>query len=105
MKKLFYIVSCLLMLSSSPVLAQSEPEMAVVRIDIGARRVIITRGEGKSEVSTITVRMGAEKSAVDVNEVYYATIKKLQQGGYELKERLNSGEASTTLLFIKAPKP
>lgn len=105
MKKLFYIMGCLLVLSSSPVLAQSNPEIAVVRIDIGARRVVITRGEGKSEVTSFTVRLGMEKSAADVNDVYYTTIKRLQQEGYVLQQRLDASETSTTLLFVKAPKP
>ncbi|GAB2779873.1 hypothetical protein HNQ93_001433 [Hymenobacter luteus] len=105
MRKLLYIVGCLLLLSSSPVLAQGEPEMAVVRIDLPARRIVITRGERKSEVTEFSLRMGAEKSAIDVNELYYTTLKKLQQEGYVLKERLDANPGINTYLFVKAPKP
>ncbi|WP_045689423.1 hypothetical protein [Hymenobacter sp. AT01-02] len=105
MKKLFFMMGCLLVLGSSPVWAQGEPEMAVVRIDFGARKVVITRGEGKSEVTDFSIRMGLEKSALDATELYYATFKKLQQEGYELKERLTASESAPTFLFVKAPKP
>ncbi|RPD45828.1 hypothetical protein DNI29_16900 [Hymenobacter sediminis] len=106
MKKLSYVVGFLLLLSSSPVLAQGEPEIAVVRIDVYAAKVIITRGEGKSEVTDLSLsNFAVEKRAVQVNEVYYATLKKLQQEGYVLKERLNASESASTLLFVKAPKP
>jgi hypothetical protein len=101
MKKLFYMLGCLLVLSSSPVLAQTEPEIAVVRIDFSNRQVIITRGEGKSEVTDFTLSMGLKKRSIEGNELYYRTIKRLQQEGYTLQQRLDD---STTLLFIKAPK-
>lgn len=104
MKKLVYVVGCLLVLSSSPAWAQTEPEMAIVRIDFASRRVVITREEGKSEVKAFSLRMGLEKTPVDVNEVYYSTIRKLTQEGYELKERLDSSESATTLLFVRKPK-
>lgn len=105
MKKLFCVVGCLIMLGSVPVFAQTGPEMAIVRIDLGSRRVIITREEGKSEVTSFSLRMGLEKTPVDVTEVYYTTIKKMLQEGYELKERLDASETASTLLFVKAPKP
>lgn len=105
MKKLFFLLSCLLVLGSIPTLAQGEPDMAIVQIDFNTRKVVITRAEGKSEVTDFSLRQGFEKRVVDSNELYYATIKRLQQEGYTLKEVLNSGGSSSVFLFVKTPKP
>ncbi|SMC00703.1 hypothetical protein SAMN00120144_3083 [Hymenobacter roseosalivarius DSM 11622] len=105
MKKLFFLVSCLLVLGSSPAWAWAETDIVVVRVDLGLRRIIITRGENQSELMKIDVRGFPEKTAVHLNEAYYSLIKKLGQEGYVVQQRLADGEGSTTLLFVKATAP
>jgi hypothetical protein len=51
------------------------------------------------------VRFGVDKGAVDINEAYYRLVKKLGQEGYVLQQRLDGGDSSSTLLFVKARKP
>jgi hypothetical protein len=105
MKKLLFLLGCLLVLGNLPAWAQAETDIVVVRIDIGLRRMILTRGEGQSEVMPFNVRFGVDKGAVDINEAYYRLVKKLGQEGYVMQQRLDGGDSSSTLLFVKAPKP
>jgi hypothetical protein len=105
MKKLFFLLGCLLVLSSSPAWAQAETDIVVVRIDIPQRRMIITRGEKQSEVVMLDLEFGVNKTPVSINEAYYRLVKKLAQEGYVVQQRLEGGEESSILLFVKAPKP
>ncbi|GAB3244807.1 hypothetical protein GCM10027346_42800 [Hymenobacter seoulensis] len=105
MKKLFYVLGFLLLCSTCPVLAQTEPDIVVVHINTAARKVAITRGEGKTEITEFRTRFGSDKYLSDVNEAYYTTIKKLLGEGYVLQERLDSVPTASTLLFVRAPKP
>jgi hypothetical protein len=106
MKRLVFLWGCLLGLVSSPVLAQTVPDMIVVRIVTPVHRIVITRGEGRSEVLKMDVHRNIEKGLIDINEAYYRLLKQLAQEGYVLQQQLGGGESSSTLLFVKsAPKP
>ncbi len=107
MQKLFYVVGCLLVLSSSPVLAQTtDPDVVVVRVSeqIGASRMIITRGEGKS--TTIDLPFGySSKTMTESSETYYRVVTGLYKEGYTLTGVLKTGDIYTTILFTRIPKP
>jgi hypothetical protein len=104
MKRLVFILSCLLVLGSSPAWAQAETDIVVVRMDFALRRMIITRGESQSEVVKLDLDFGVNKGPVSVNETYYRLVKKLAQEGYVFQQRLDGSVEAPTLLFVKAPQ-
>ena len=108
MKKLFFVVGCLLVLGSSPVFAQQEPDIVIVRIyDLrySSGQIVITRGEGKSEIVPLENGV-SDKKVIKASETYHRVIKQLYQEGYVMQGIVKNGEgySYTTVLFVKAPK-
>jgi hypothetical protein len=103
MKKLLYIVGCLLVLSTSPVLAQGkEPSVVVVRTfetDLGKPQIFIVRETGTQEIKVKT-------------EEYLTTYRKviadLYGQWYTLQssvEARSEGPYRGTMIFVKPAKP
>jgi hypothetical protein len=109
MKKLFFLVSCLLVLGSSPAWAQAGSPVVVVRIveTVGKVRIAIARGDSKPEL----VEFDGGFTGKDANQVavnYQQVMAKLYAEGYVLQGTISGvGDAniSRSLLFVKAPKP
>ncbi|GAA4498486.1 hypothetical protein GCM10023172_15590 [Hymenobacter ginsengisoli] len=105
MKKLLILSACLLALASSPVAAQtSGPEVTTVSIYNGLdMQIVITRGEGKSEVIVVSYKESRKNPTVR-EEACQKVFAKLYQEGYTLKGTYGGGYNShieNTLLFIK----
>lgn len=104
MKKLILLCACLLALAAPLRAAVGPPEIVVVRIrDTGGDlTVLITRGEGKSELLTFKGGV-SDKGIRQSAEGYYTFLNKLYQEGYSLKGTFVNGQFSafTTLLFVK----
>ncbi|WP_044002149.1 hypothetical protein [Hymenobacter swuensis] len=109
MKKLFYAMNCLLMLSSSPSWAVGEdPSVIIVRSleRNGANsRLIIYRS--KDRVEEIEYQSGLnDKGIRSTAAAYQQVVMKLMGEGYVLQTMTHSDlEASSTFIFVKAPKP
>ncbi|SNC66221.1 hypothetical protein SAMN06265337_1538 [Hymenobacter gelipurpurascens] len=109
MKKLFYIVGCLVVLSSSPVLAVAEdPAVVVVRIYESRVTVEVTVVRGTGQPEFYKFGSGSrQKDLVAAATGYQEVIAKLYAQGYILQESLEGiqGESSNlhTLIFVKAP--
>ena len=83
------------------------PDIVVVRVwDNSAYvRFVITRGEGKSEVLEFENGYSA-KNLTASGVGYFKVYHQLYQEGYVLQSTVSSGGGfSSTLLFVKAPKP
>jgi hypothetical protein len=111
MKKLVYVMGCLLVLSSSSVLAQQVPEVVTVAIENHGWQglVLITaRGEAsaQSEEITFKARDDYKKRAT---EEYQRLVSSYYQRGFVLQGilpgRPDDTYPTSTLLFVKAPKP
>lgn len=109
MKKLSYILGCLLVLSSSPAFALAdEPAVVVVRIYESRATVEMTlvRGTGQPEFYRFASG-NAKKDLVATATGYQEVISKLYAQGYMLQQGLEGvqGENSNlhTLIFVKAP--
>jgi len=87
MKKLFFLGACLVALASSPAVAQTgSPDLVLVRFSYTGTsnlRIIVTRAEGKSEVS-VTKSSGTEKGEVAASEAMHNVLRQLYQEGYAL---------------------
>ena len=107
MKKLILLGACLVALASQPVNAQtSGPEVAVVRITEGVRRVnvSITHPDGKSE--QLDFENGAFGDRLDKSgQGDQKLFAKLYQQGYRLQSTFSAeattSDVRTTLVFVK----
>lgn len=103
MKKLFYIMSCLLVLSSSPVIALAdEPSVVLVRtFERGVKPTItIVRETGEPEL--------IKARSQDYLVTYRKVIADLYAQGYVLQGTLSVGEGGAhgdMLVFAKLAKP
>lgn len=109
MKKLLFTTNLLLLLGSSPVYAQQEPEIITLRIfdpRVGNGQIVVTRGEGKSEILPLENGV-SDKKVIRASETCHRLLKQLYQGGYVMQGIVKNGEdySYTTVLFVKAPKP
>jgi hypothetical protein len=106
MKKLFLLVACLIVLIAPLRAAGTPPEIIVVRIfeNSGEATVIITRGEGKSEVKKFDIGFSDNKQIAG-SEAYYKLLTGLYQEGFALQTTFttqsNSSSSAVTLLFTK----
>ncbi|TGD82501.1 hypothetical protein [Hymenobacter wooponensis] len=109
MKKLFYMLGCLLVLSSSPVLAVSEdPSVVVVRIYESRATVEVTVVRGTGQPEFYKFDSGIRQKDLTAAAIgYQELIAKLYAQGYILQQGLEGiqGENSNlhTLIFVKAP--
>jgi hypothetical protein len=116
MKKLFYIVGCLLMLGSSPVMAAADdPAVVVVRVyeTSSTVRLVIARGTDAPEV--VDFVGGRSDKAMKAAAIQYQRyIAKFYEQGYALqgqvdgyhdKDTFDDVAVLSTLIFVKAAKP
>jgi hypothetical protein len=107
MKKLFFLIMCLVALASSPVRAQvAGAQVAIVRITEypGTVYVSMTKAEGKSEQWKFD--SGSTGKRLDDSGLgYYKLLADLYQQGYRLQSTFSSGVAvdvgRTTLVLVK----
>ncbi|AII53829.1 hypothetical protein [Hymenobacter sp. APR13] len=108
MKKRFYLLGCLLLLGSAPVLAQTTgAEVVVIRTyeaAAGSARIVVSRGKQQSTILDVATGVN-DKNLVSAAETYQQLITSLYQEGYVLQGTLNTAAYLNTLIFIKAPKP
>jgi hypothetical protein len=104
MKKLIFFAACLVALTSQPVLAQTGgPEVVVVRVLDGNPRdlrILVSYGEGKTEVTTVKSTMGKDGQEA-INETYQKVLQKLYQAGYTLKSSFSAGPYAPGFVFVK----
>jgi hypothetical protein len=112
MKKLFFMVSCLVVLGSSLVSAQALKEPAVITVNVheyGVRLYITTANGG--EVAEPQMLMAGKKQSFAqlVAQEYQKLLNDYAQRGYVLQGiipgKQSGDESSSTLLFVKFPKP
>lgn len=111
MKNILLLCACLLALAT-PLRAAVVPpaDIVVVRIyeDVGLVKVIITRGEGKSEKIELAGAVD-DKRHIQSNEGCYRIFQQLYQEGYILQSTIPLAvpgdiyNSFVTLLFVKAP--
>jgi hypothetical protein len=106
MKKLVFLIVCLLTLGLHPIASDAaNPDIVVVRIHESETmvRVVISHGEGKDEV--VEFPTGAlEKRLTASANGYHKMLSKLYQEGYSLKSTFSASGinvTSTTLIFAK----
>ncbi|TGE04776.1 hypothetical protein [Hymenobacter fodinae] len=112
MKKLFYMVGCLLVLSSSPVMAVvGDPAVVVVRVSehAGGISIAISKGAGPAEMARFD-NGDNDKYLTRAADGYQKVIANLYAQGYVLQSTVQgyqdpSIKSYSTLIFIKAPKP
>ena len=110
MKKLFYVLGCLLILSSSPVLAIAEdPAIVVVRVYEGSY-LEITIARGTETPEYLKFDAGYSKKAMAATaRGYQDVVSKLYAQGYVLQQSIegprNMNSSSSTLIFVKSPRP
>lgn len=100
MKKLIFLAACLVALIFSPVMAQTSGAAVVVvqtyYIGLGALRIAITRGEGKTEQREVKSKGNDQVEAVQ------KVIADLYQQGYSLKGTYGPGNGSqSNFIFVK----
>ena len=88
MKKLLILEACLLAFASSPAVAQTGgPDLVLVRFSHalgGKLLVVITRGEGKSEVLYFARNNGTDKGEMVTSDAIYKVLHQFYQEGYAL---------------------
>jgi hypothetical protein len=105
MKKLCYVLSCLLLLGSCPVLAQGNPPSAIV----------VRTSEAGNKLYILTARGGEKAERQELKFANYEQVlAKYQQliasyldQGYVLQTMtsLNQSYPTTMFVFVKAPQP
>ena len=110
MKKLFFLLSCLLVLSSTPVLAVDPPFIIVRVYESGSLiRLVIERGTEKAE--EIEFEGGySHKEQLTAAKGYFTALAKFYQQGYVIQQVVpgassGGGSGTSTLIFVKALKP
>lgn len=114
MRKLVFLIGCLLVLATCPAWAQAEPQVIVVRTveTVTKVRLIIARGSGEPEVMEFE-NGSLDKRAIPAAVGYQRVIATLYAQGYVLQSTVGgSGKGGmdntatySTLIFVKAPKP
>jgi hypothetical protein len=110
MKKLFVVMSCLVVLGGSPVWARvEEPAVVTVRVqELGVHLYITTaRGDGVTQTQEFKTAKGQSIAQLTALE-YQKLVATYYQQGYVLQgiipgnQDINIG--TSTLLFVKASK-
>jgi len=102
MKKLFCLGAYLLASASSPVMAQTGgPDVVVVRTtdSAGYLRIVVTHGEGKSEVLELP-RKDLKESPTGQEEALQKVFAKLYQEGYQLRGTGGGGGGSYYIIGL-----
>lgn len=108
MKKLFFVIGCLLVLRVSPVLAQEAPAVVTAQLGQDNGRLSVSVATGSAPVQT-------RKFAPAKNQTYAQMVAEQSQKlvstyleqGYVLQGiipggQLGNGNSSSTLIFVKA---
>lgn len=109
MKKLVFLLICLLLLGSALAWAQVESPVIVVRVIETPYKVHIAIARGEAKPELIEFDGGyLLKDTGRVADLYQRVVGKLYAEGYVLQGTIAaSGEGSLnrSLLFVKAPQP
>ncbi|OUJ68038.1 hypothetical protein [Hymenobacter crusticola] len=109
MNKLFFIASCLLVLSSSPTWAQQAPEVVTVRIKETANYVDLTTATDGKAADWRRIKFTAkedddERTAEEVEKV----VNTYYQQGFTIQAvvpgYIDASTKTTTLIFVKPAK-
>ena len=109
MKKLFFLASCLLVLSSSPTWAQKAPEVITVRIEEYSSSVDITTATSGAAPSWQRIKFRAqEDDDKRITEEYEKVMNTYYQRGFVIQAVIpglsDSEKKTTTLIFVKSAK-
>jgi hypothetical protein len=112
MKKLLLVLGFVLFVGGGSVWAAvEEPAVIVVRVSDGYFGVtlVIERGAEKQEILKFDTNM-SEKTGSEAARSYQQLFARLYQQGYVLQGSFpgtasNGGSSTSTLIFVKAPKP
>ncbi|OUJ74843.1 hypothetical protein [Hymenobacter crusticola] len=112
MKKLFFVMGCLLVLSSPPVLAQAPQEPAAITVHVqeyGIRLYITTASGGVVSEPQMLMTEKKQSFAQLVAQEYQKLLSAYTQRGYVLQGiipgKQDGNESNSTLLFVKPLKP
>jgi hypothetical protein len=103
MKKVLFLGACLVALASSPAMAQTGPDVVVVKVFEGvvSMRIAVTHGQGKTEIIE-SDGGGGKKDIVASAETLQKLIAGLLQQGYTLKSTFGGVQGNmSTLVFVK----
>jgi len=109
MKKLIFLVSCLLVLGSASVVAQTAPQVVAVRVqELGLRLYITTsRGDGPADIQELQAAKKESFSELAARTYRQLLLTYLEQG-YVLQgvlpNKTNDDNTINTLIFVKPPK-
>ncbi|MCA8830984.1 hypothetical protein [Hymenobacter pini] len=110
MRKRFFLVGCLLALSSAPALAQSASQVAVVRVVESIYKVHISIARGGAEPGLIELdSIVTGKGALQVTSGYQRVMARLCAEGYQLQKTIGESALGSTfrsrsMLFVRVPK-
>ncbi|WP_139923398.1 hypothetical protein [Hymenobacter sp. DG01] len=108
MKKLLFVVSCLLVLSVSPVLAQEAPAVVTAQLgqDNGRLYVSVSTGSGPAQTQKF-VPAKSQTYGQMVAEQSQKLVSTYIKQGYVLQGiipggQMGNGNSSSTLIFVKS---
>jgi hypothetical protein len=106
MKKLFYMMGCLLVLSSSPVWAQGDqPNVVVVRTSESNLKLFILTARGGEKAEREEFKYSTKDYYEQVLAKYQQLIASYLDKGYVLHSMTSPVFGSNTFVFVKGPKP
>ncbi|TGE04777.1 hypothetical protein [Hymenobacter fodinae] len=106
MKRLFYLMGCLLILSSSPMMAQGDqPNVVVVRAIESNLNLIIITARGGATHAREELKFAGKNYSEQVTAKYQQLIDSYLQQGFVLQSMTSQAYANSTFVFVKAPKP
>ena len=111
MKKVFFVLGCLLLLSSAPVWAQGKADVVTVRVEEqGYYLYIYTARSGSAVVETQELQTAKrERPGVLITRTYQQVMTTYLDQGYTLQSLIankpGAENAVNTFIFVKAPKP
>lgn len=106
MKKLLFLGTCLVVLASQPIMAQTgKPDVIVMSVRVGGlgkTRVVLAYSGGKTEEKLIKNASSSDKAQDEATTAYQVIIAELYQQGYSLKSTFSEFQgAVSTLVFVK----
>jgi hypothetical protein len=110
MKKTFFMLGCLLVLGSTPVLAQGKPEVVTVRIEEqGFYLYIYTARSGSERVETQELETAKkERPGSLIVRAYQQVMSTYLDQGYTLQSqftnRFGAENSINTFIFVKPSK-